>query len=297
MFSYRHGFHAGNHADVLKHITLLACLRLLHKKETPLMLIDTHAGAGVYDLEDRFSLTSKEAEEGVLKLFKHHPKSTTLPLDLQNYLQSIQNLQTHPSDISLYPGSPYLLWTSLRSKDKLRLTELHPSDYPILQHNFTSLKQKGQDIQMQMSDGFAQLKAFLPPPSRRGLILIDPSYENKADYMATLKALTEAFKRFSTGVYLIWYPILSRLEAKDFAMRLSNLAQGHHLPWLQAELRIKDMHEVGLSASGMFVINPPWQLQESLQEILPLLQESLALDQQANHHLETSPAITKQPTE
>ncbi len=286
MFSYRHGFHAGNHADVLKHITLLSCIELLHKKDTPLMLIDTHAGAGIYNLKDRFAQTSDESSEGILKLAKQ-ANEHSLSDGIRAYLELITQLPNQTKDIEIYPGSPYLLWQSMRSQDKLRLMELHPSDFPDLKSNLESLRLRRQDIKIEETNGFLALKAYLPPPSRRGLILIDPSYEDKGDYHQVLQSLQDAFKRFSTGVYVIWYPILSRLDAKDFPDRLKKLCLEHQLPWLQAELRIKEVTESGLSASGMCVINPPWQLKESLQKDLPLLQEILQIDGAGHYHLQS----------
>jgi 23S rRNA (adenine2030-N6)-methyltransferase len=286
MFSYRHGFHAGNHADVLKHITLLNCIQLLHKKDTPLMLIDTHAGAGIYNLKDRFAQTSEESSEGILKLAKQGTKHS-LSEGIRAYLELIANLPHQTKDIEIYPGSPYLLWQSMRSQDKLRLMELHPSDFPDLKSNLESLQLRRQDIKVEESNGFLAIKAYLPPPSRRGLILIDPSYEDKGDYHQVIQSLQDAFKRFATGVYLVWYPILSRLDAKDFPDRLKKLCLEHQLPWLQAELRIKEVTESGLSASGMWVINPPWQLKESLEKDLPLLQEILEIDGAGHYQLQS----------
>jgi 23S rRNA (adenine2030-N6)-methyltransferase len=286
MFSYRHGFHAGNHADVLKHITLLSCIELLHKKDTPLMLIDTHAGAGIYNLKDRFAQTSEESSEGILKLAKQGTKHS-LSEGIRAYLELIANLPHQTKDIEIYPGSPYLLWQSMRSQDKLRLMELHPSDFPDLKSNLESLQLRRQDIKVEESNGFLAIKAYLPPPSRRGLILIDPSYEDKGDYHQVIQSLQDAFKRFATGVYLVWYPILSRLDAKDFPDRLKKLCLEHQLPWLQAELRIKEVTESGLSASGMWVINPPWQLKESLEKDLPLLQEILEIDGAGHYQLQS----------
>lgn len=286
MFSYRHGFHAGNHADVLKHITLLSCIKLLHKKETPLMLVDTHAGAGLYDLEDRFAQTSHEANEGILQLAKN-PSLLSANADIHEYFQIILGLQSF-GDIKIYPGSPYLLWQSMRVLDKLRLMELHPSDFPVLKENIEQLKIKRQDIKLDMIDGFGMLKAYLPPPSRRGLVLIDPSYEDKGDYRAVLNAVEEAIKRFATGVYLIWYPVLTRLDAKEFPSRLKKLCQELNLSWLKAELRIKPVVEDGLSASGMWIINPPWQLKESLESSLPLLQTILQINASGSYSIESS---------
>jgi 23S rRNA (adenine2030-N6)-methyltransferase len=286
MFSYRHGFHAGNHADVLKHITLLNCIQLLHKKDTPLMLIDTHAGAGIYNLKNRFAQTSEESSEGILKLAKQGTKHS-LSEGIRAYLELIANLPHQTKDIEIYPGSPYLLWQSMRSQDKLRLMELHPSDFPDLKSNLESVQLRRQDIKVEETNGFLALKAYLPPPSRRGLILIDPSYEDKGDYHQVIQSLQDAFKRFATGVYLVWYPILSRLDAKDFPDRLKKLCLEHQLPWLQAELRIKEVTESGLSASGMWVINPPWQLKESLEKDLPLLQEILEIDGAGHYQLQS----------
>jgi len=286
MFSYRHGFHAGNHADVLKHITLLNCIQLLHKKDTPLMLIDTHAGAGIYNLKDRFAQTSEESSDGILKLAKQVTKHS-LSEGIRAYLELIANLPHQTKDIEIYPGSPYLLWQSMRSQDKLRLMELHPSDFPDLKSNLESVQLRRQDIKVEETNGFLALKAYLPPPSRRGLILIDPSYEDKGDYHQVIQSLQDAFKRFATGVYLVWYPILSRLDAKDFPDRLKKLCLEHQLPWLQAELRIKEVTESGLSASGMWVINPPWQLKESLEKDLPLLQEILEIDGAGHYQLQS----------
>jgi 23S rRNA (adenine2030-N6)-methyltransferase len=286
MFSYRHGFHAGNHADVLKHITLLSCLKLLHKKETPLMLVDTHAGAGLYDLQDRFAQTSLEANEGILQLAKN-PSLFSANADINDYFQLILGLQSSPS-IHIYPGSPYLLWQSMRVLDKLRLMELHPSDFPVLKENMEQLKTKRQDIKLDMVDGFAMLKAYLPPPSRRGLVLIDPSYEDKGDYRAVLNTLEAAIARFATGIYCIWYPVLTRLDAKEFPNRLKKLCQELNLSWLKAELRIKPVIEDGLSASGMWIINPPWQLEESLENSLPLLQTLLQVNASGSYLIETN---------
>ena len=284
MFSYRHGFHAGNHADVLKHITLLNTLRLLHKKDTGLMLIDTHAGGGLYALNSRFAATSQESSEGVLKLVQAqtiHP----LSLGIQEYLKCIQGLQKDSAHLETYPGSPYLLWKNLRGQDKLRLMELHPSEYPILSELFSTLQEKRQDIQVIMKNGFTHLKAFLPPPSRRGLILIDPSYEDKNDYLYVIQSLQEAIQRFANGVYLIWYPILQRLEAHDFSERLKKFCQANQLPWLQAELRIKSHLTAGLSASGMWIINPPWQLKENLEEDLPILKNILSVNDEGHYSI------------
>ena len=292
MFSYRHGFHAGNHADVLKHITLLATIRLLHKKPTPLLLIDTHAGAGLYDLQDRFAMTSQEAHEGVLALntYSQNKKTSILPQGIEDYLQEILRHNFSKEQTRYYPGSSQLFLQTLRQDDKLRLFELHPSDFPLLQKDIKHYQQSQnlarQDIQIQHSNGFNGLKAFLPPPTRRGLCLIDPSYEDQQDYLFVMRALESAIKRFATGVYLVWYPILTNKNAQNLPKKLQAFCTEKNLPYLQAELQIKQMTtSSGLAASGMWVINPPWQLQQMLEDVLPFLKEALGLDQAANTRL------------
>ncbi len=291
MFSYRHVFHAGNHADVLKHMILLECIELLQQKAGGLMFLDSHAGAGLYDLSTGYATVSDESVEGIFKLLKHEVSS--LPPTIKNYLDRIHSWNNDPKQISVYPGSPSLLLESLRPQDKLRLFELHPTDFSILNDEIKSLNTTKLDIQVLMQDGFSGLKAFLPPPSRRGLILMDPSYEDKSDYFKVLTALEEGLKRFATGVYIIWYPCLSRNDALELPNKLIKLCSRSEktppLSWLRAELRVKDINDdSGLTASGMFIINPPWKLKEALNESLPLLSDILAQQGHGNHLLESS---------
>lgn len=273
MFSYRHAFHAGNHADVLKHLVLIHSVLYLQEKDGGLMLIDTHAGAGLYTLREGYATVSQEALTGIDRL-STYLRSHTGCSELAPYLDLIQGLNSK-DQIELYPGSPFILATLLRTQDRLRLFELHPSDIELLENNIHQLHRNRQ-IEVRKEDGFVGLKSLLPPPSRRGLILIDPSYENKQDYFSLEACLTEALGRFATGSYLIWYPILQRTESIQLPQRLKAIAEKNGRSWTQVELRIThEPSERRLQASGMFVINPVWTLNAYLEKLLPVLQTAL----------------------
>ena len=290
MFSYRHAFHAGSHADILKHMTLIHLVDYLQEKPGALTIIDTHAGAGIYSLEDGFAAVSKEADGGILRLQKFTKElantGNSVPNSIQHYLDLIQaeNIGEKPS---IYPGSPFILANLLRPQDRLKLFELHPKEIDILRHNISQLKQAKQ-IDIYAEDSFARLKGLLPPPSRRGLVLIDPSYEDKQDYRHLETAMNEALQRFATGCYAIWYPCLSRREAADLPGRMKKIAIAHNRSWLHTELRVENSPgERRLQASGMFIINPPWTLEKSLAESLPTLTKALGLNSGAEFLLKS----------
>ncbi len=283
MFSYRHAFHAGNHADVLKHLVLIHSVLYLQEKDGGLMLIDTHAGAGLYTLREGYATVSQEALTGIDRL-STYLRSHTGYSELAPYLDLIQGLNSK-GQIELYPGSPFILATLLRTQDRLRLFELHPSDIELLENNIHQLHRNRQ-IEVRKEDGFAGLKSLLPPPSRRGLILIDPSYENKQDYFSLETCLTEALGRFATGSYLIWYPILQRTESIQLPQRLKAIAEKNGRSWTQVELRIThEPSERRLQASGMFVINPVWTLNAYLEKLLPVLQTALGENAGASYRV------------
>jgi 23S rRNA (adenine2030-N6)-methyltransferase len=276
MFSYRHAFHAGSHADILKHLTLIHLVEYLQEKPGALTMVDTHAGAGIYSLKDGFAAVSKEAEGGIFRLLKFVESGNTIPESIQKYLGYIQAENTS-EDLDTYPGSPFILARLLRPQDRLKLFELHPKEIDVLRHNVNELKQAKQ-IDVYAEDSFARLKGLLPPPSRRGLVLIDPSYEDKQDYRYLETAMEEALQRFATGCYAIWYPILSRRESIALPDRLKKIANNHKRSWLHTELRIENAPgERRLQASGMFIINPPWTLEKQLAEALPVLTKALGL--------------------
>jgi 23S rRNA (adenine2030-N6)-methyltransferase len=275
MFSYRHAFHAGNHADVLKHMVLIQLLTYLNQKETPYMVIDTHAGAGTYQLDGEHASKSGEAESGVALLWDRHDA----PAVVSDYLEQIRALNP-AGRLRHYPGSPFLAEQIMREQDRLRLFELHPTDLRQLQDNFRKLEAhqvangvhataRGKRVMIQRADGFAGLKALLPPPSRRGLVLIDPPYEDKDDYRKVRLAIEESQKRFATGTYAVWYPALGRLEAQQLPERLKRCAASD---WLHVSLSIGAYVEgQGLHSSGMFIINPPWTLKAALEQAMPWL--------------------------
>lgn len=276
MFSYRHAFHAGSHADILKHLTLIHLVEYLQEKPGALTIVDTHAGAGVYSLKDGFAAVSKEAEGGIVRLLEFIKDGNSIPEGVQRYLDLIQT-ESSGNALDIYPGSPFILARLLRPQDRLKLFELHPKEIDILRHNIGQLKQAKQ-IDVYAEDSFARLKGLLPPPSRRGLVLIDPSYEDKQDYRYLETAMEEALQRFATGCYAIWYPILSRRESAALPDRLKKIASSHKRSWLHTELRVENAPgERRLQASGMFIINPPWTLEKQLAEALPVLTKALGI--------------------
>jgi 23S rRNA (adenine2030-N6)-methyltransferase len=287
MFSYRHGFHAGNHADVLKHIVLIAVLKHLTAKPTAITVVDTHAGAGLYRLDSDFAGTSGEAQDGIVKLLAS-PLAAEPPPLVADYLELIASF--NPSGkTKIYPGSPFITQALLRqeARDKLWLFELHPSDVKALAAHVEQAN-AGRQISLKRDDGFEGWRALLPPPSRRALVLIDPSYELKADYGRVAATLQDALKKFATGTYMIWYPVIPRPEAHELPRRLKTLANQAGKPWLHATLSIGQSPDrapthtpgetaprPGLTASGVFIVNPPHTLKPALQQTLPALVEVL----------------------
>jgi 23S rRNA (adenine2030-N6)-methyltransferase len=240
-------------------------------------MIDTHAGAGIYSLQDGFAAVSKEAESGIFLLLKFKEAGNPIPESVQKYLDCIA-AENITEELNTYPGSPFILARLLRPQDRLKLFELHPKEIDILRHNINQLPQAKQ-IDIYAEDSFARLKGLLPPPSRRGLVLIDPSYEDKQDYRYLETAMEEALQRFATGCYAIWYPALSRRESAALPDRMKKIAMAHQRSWLHAELRVENAPgERRLQASGMFIINPPWTLQKHLAEALPALVKILGID-------------------
>ena len=295
MFSYRHAFHAGNHADVLKHTVLLAVLRYMTQKDTALNVFDTHAGAGLYRLDGDYAKTSEEAAEGFLKLVATKPKQPFAPV-LQDYVDMVAGFNS-TDHWSVYPGSPFIIQSLLRERDKLKLYELHPTDTKTLTANIAQLE-AGRQVAILREDGFEGLKKFLPPPSRRALVLCDPSYEVKNDYGRVLDMVADALLRFATGTYAVWYPIIPRPEAHDLPKRLKTMANKAGKSWLHATLTVKsskltqdaqgEVVRPGLPASGMFLINPPHTLKAQLKDALPQMVELLGQDSNAAFTLDSA---------
>ncbi|MDO8892265.1 MAG: 23S rRNA (adenine(2030)-N(6))-methyltransferase RlmJ [Sulfurimicrobium sp.] len=277
MLSYRHAFHAGNHADVLKHLLLIQLSRYLGQKDKPFWIIDTHAGAGLYALDSGYATQLKEFESGIGKLWER----TDLPPALAEYVALVRAVNPDGM-LRFYPGSPWLALQTLRSQDRLRLFELHSSDSRILQENF---KDHTKRVTITSANGFDALKALLPPPPRRALVLIDPSYETRDDYPNVISALKDGLARFPTGTYAVWYPQLSRPEARQLPEKLK------HLPvknWLHVALTVHTPSSdgIGMHGSGMFILNPPWTLHKTLANIMPYLLQALGQDAGASFILE-----------
>ncbi|AKB04050.1 23S rRNA (adenine(2030)-N(6))-methyltransferase RlmJ [Vibrio cholerae] len=265
MLSYRHSFHAGNHADVLKHIVQSLILNSLQQKEKPFVYHDTHSGVGRYDLTHEWSEKTGEYKQGIARVWQQDH----IPAELDSYLDAIRQLNQGET-LRYYPGSPRVARAHLREQDRMVLTELHPSDYPLLEQEF----HRDRQVSIYKEDGFARLKASLPPQERRGLVLIDPPYELAKEYRDVVRAIAQSYKRWATGIYAIWYPVVNRCDIDDMLEGLQGL---EIRKILQIELGVApDTNERGMTASGMIVINPPWTLESQMQTILPFLKQAIA---------------------
>jgi 23S rRNA (adenine2030-N6)-methyltransferase len=295
MLSYRHAFHAGNHADVLKHFVQVQLHEYMNQKDTAYTYIDTHAGAGVYALDSREATKTAEFDTGIGPLWQR----TDLPKPLAEYLDLIKGM--NPSGkLRYYPGSPYVADQMSRAQDRLRLFELHPADSKILADNFRKVeahkaeqgeRARGHRVLIERGDGFHSLKALLPPPSRRALVLVDPPYEVKDDYRKVKDVLEEALGRFPTGIFAVWYPVLQRMESRQFADRLKRLPAKE---WLNVTLTVSTPGPdgLGLHSSGMFILNPPYTLEPMLREVLPYLVQVLGKDGGATFTIERGTQVT-----
>jgi len=272
MLSYRHSFHAGNHADVLKHLVLVQLIDYLKQKDKPFWVVDTHAGAGLYALDAGHATQLSEHEGGIARLWAR----ADLPPAVAAYVEAVRPLNPKGT-LTAYPGSPWIAFQRLRADDRLRLFELHSTDVATLADNF---REAGRQVMVTHGDGLAGLKALLPPPPRRALTLIDPSYEVAGDYRGVVKTLAEALARFPTGTYAVWYPILAKPEARSLPEKLRALGASS---WLEVTLTVRKQPPgtFGMPGSGMFVINPPWTLEKTLNETMPWLVDALGEDEGA----------------
>ncbi|QXO65622.1 23S rRNA (adenine(2030)-N(6))-methyltransferase RlmJ [Morganella morganii] len=264
MLSYRHSFHAGNHADVLKHTVQSLIIESLKEKDKPFLYLDTHAGAGRYQLSGEHAERTGEYLEGIARIWAQE----SVPEELKTYLEAVSALNPR-GDLRFYPGSPLIAAHLLRDYDKLNISELHPSDFPLLRNEFS----RDNRARVVREDGYQQLKSQLPPLSRRGFVLIDPPYELKSDYQAVVKGTQEGHRRFATGTYAVWYPVVLRQQIKRMVKDFQ--ATGIR-KILQIELAVRpDSDQRGMTASGMIVINPPWKLEAQMKSVLPWLHKVL----------------------
>lgn len=269
MLSYRHSFHAGNFADVLKHTVSVSILNYMLKKDKPLCYLDTHSGCGAYSLHSPEALKTKEYNNGIFPLWGRKD----LPAPVADYMKQVVEFNAQ-SQLKHYPGSPSIAWQMLRDIDRLFLFELHPNEFTNMRENFSGQKQ----IKMAKKDGLEGLIANMPPKERRGFILIDPSYEIKSEYEQVVDTLIESVRRFATGTYALWYPVVNRSVINKMERALKNSGIRNIQLF---ELAIEaDSAEKGMTASGMIVINPPWKLKKEMQESLPFLAKTLGVDGQ-----------------
>ncbi|WP_028864518.1 23S rRNA (adenine(2030)-N(6))-methyltransferase RlmJ [Psychromonas aquimarina] len=276
MLSYRHSFHAGNFADVLKHTVAASILDYMLKKDKPLCYLDTHSGCGAYSFQSSEALKTKEFNNGIFPLWQRDD----LPAPVARYVEQVAEFNAQ-SKLAHYPGSPSIARQMLRDTDRMFLFELHPNEFTSMRENFGGDRQ----IKMAKKDGLEGLVANMPPKERRGFILIDPSYEIKNEYDLVVERLIQAVRRFATGTYALWYPVVNRqvINRMERELKKSGIKNMQLF-----ELGIQgDSAERGMTSSGMIVINPPWTLKKEMQESLPFLAETLGQDGQGFYRIET----------
>ena len=261
MLSYQHAYHAGIFADVVKHVTLSRILHYLSQKDKPILYLETHAGRGLYDLHSPEAMKTGEATQGILQVLQHQD---TLPDVFLPYLEAIRACNPD-GNLRYYPGSPMFDLHQLRTQDRLYCCELHPQEVEALQR----IKHQHPHMKMHVShaDFVKQLSALLPPPERRALVFIDPSYEIKTDYQRIPEAVSQAYRRFHEGVYCIWYPMLNQKRHIQMCAEFDNISEKS----LRIEFHLNELATVGMTGCGLWVINPPYVLATELDEVLSVL--------------------------
>lgn len=276
MLSYRHAFHAGNFADVLKHLVLVKILDHLNKKTKPWCGIDTHAGPGDYLLTSEYALKNREFDNGIGLLWQRQD----LPDAVAAYVDIIKRFNAD-GNLNRYPGSPLFIQQFLRAHDRLFLYELHPSEIPLL----SATVSRDQRIKTGHGDGLSAAIGLLPPKEHRGFVLIDPAYELKDDYQRVVETLSHYYQRFATGTFALWYPVVERRRNQQLERAIQNAGLKNVQLY---ELGIQaDSNGFGMTASGMIVVNPPWTLAADLQNTLPYLAETLGIDAQGHYRITT----------
>jgi 23S rRNA (adenine2030-N6)-methyltransferase len=256
MLSYRHSYHAGNHADILKHLTLIALLEKLRAKDKPFVCIDTHSGSGLYDLQSNEARKTGEAEQGAARIWQQHSNDA----GVAQYLQLLKTFNPG-SRLRRYPGSPAIAQSLLREDDRMILMELHNNEIELLRANF----QHDKRISIHHRDGFEGVLALTPPVPRRGLVLIDPSYEVKTDYERVLDTCVKLTKRWPQGIIALWYPLLGKEKDRSSWLR-ERFSQKKFIDLLSIELQVEPQtNDSGMHGSGMFIVNTPWQLDQQMQ--------------------------------
>jgi 23S rRNA (adenine2030-N6)-methyltransferase len=260
--NYRHIYHAGNFADVIKHLLLIQVIERLKLKETPFFVLDTHAGIGLYNLSSEQAQKTKEANSGIMALLETELENQ----DLINYINIIRSFNTDGT-LTVYPGSPAITSNLMRSQDRLLANELHPDDYNALVENSKHMQNRIRKINM---DAYQALQANIPPKERRGLVLIDPPFEEKNEFEVLAKQIENALKRWGTGTYVIWFPLKAHLPIEKFYANIKVL----NVPkTLLVECWIDQKNAPGLSGCGMIVLNTPWLVDERMGQMAGELQK------------------------
>ncbi len=264
MLSYRHAYHAGNFADVMKHTVLVQLLQYLTRKATPVCYIETHAGAGTYDLQSAHAAKTNEYQDGIGVFWN----DVSLPGAMQTYLELVRAGNPH-GKLRQYPGSPVIAQRLLRAHDRLELYELHTSDFALLKNECRGARR----VRCHHGDGLSAAIAMVPPIERRALVFVDPSYEMKDEYQRVIETVQRMHRRFATGVYALWYPVIDR-RLVDSIRRSFEESRMRHV--LNLELLIEtDDRRPGMRGCGMVIVNPPWTITADVQPVLALLAERL----------------------
>jgi len=275
--NYRHAFHAGNFADVLKHIVLVRAIVYLKQKPAPFRVIDTHAGIGLYDLTSEEATRTQEWQHGIARLIAAEFTPDVLDL-LQPYLDAVAH-ENRSEPLRYYPGSPKFVDQMLRDRDRLIVNELHPEDHKSLVKMFA----KSRRVKVMGLDGWTVLKAVLPPKERRGITIIDPSFEEPGEFDRLVQSVRDHHRRFETGTLILWYPIKDRKRVTKFYQQI---ADQDVRKALYCEVRVDTLNRDGpVKAAGLIVINPPYPLYSELQLLLPQLCEILKQGEGAGYAL------------
>lgn len=278
MLSYRHGFHAGNHADVLKHMTLCLILRALCEKDKPFTIIDTHSGAGLYDLSSGFARKTGEAQTGFVKIATNARLQELVP----EYYEVCAAAHKMPNaSRTMYPGSPFFEQQLSRPQDTIFVNDAHPAEFESL----LAIFKRTRNVRVELRTCDKTIAALLPPLKKRGLIFIDPPYEDEKEYRQTVDAVKKGLQRFEQGIYVIWYPVLARL--KDHSRNLVQAVRRLNRPLMQVELCVTEQAEdFGMCGSGMLIVNYPYKLEERLEPVVDELYQRLADPEQGSAKLE-----------
>jgi 23S rRNA (adenine2030-N6)-methyltransferase len=286
LLSYRHSFHAGNHGDVLKHICQLLLINKLKEKDKGFVYMDTHSGAGKYQLDSEQAAKTNEYQEGIARLSAYQGDETSI--------LAYQALCADYLKLNQYPGSPEIARSLLREQDKLSLMELHNEEIDNLKNNMLKGNKRNSKIAVHHRDGYEGLIAMSPPNPARGMVLIDPSYEVASEYQQVVDTVVKAHKRWAAGIYAIWYPLLASREDGQYAstkaglseIMVDKLAQQKFKNLLRIEMCVEGEQQGGMYGTGMLIVNAPWQLDVQLAQCLKELTPLLGRSEQANYSID-----------